>query len=81
MDGLLMPLKVAEAWVMVTIHKLLVAIGMSDGPGPAWVLSIVGLTVAVRVLIMPLFVKQIRSSRGMQAMQPELRAPAEQVQG
>ena len=81
MDGLLMPLKVAEAWVMVTIHKLLVAIGMSDGPGPAWVLSIVGLTVAVRVLIMPLFVKQIRSSRGMQAMQPELRALQNKYKG
>jgi len=76
-----MPLKVAEAWVMVTIHKLLVAIGMSDGPGPAWVLSIVGLTVAVRVLIMPLFVKQIRSSRGMQAMQPELRALQNKYKG
>ena len=81
MDGLLMPLKVAEAWVMVTIHKLLVAIGMSDGPGPAWVLSIGGLTVAVRVLIMPLFVKQIRSSRGMQAMQPELRALQNKYKG
>lgn len=81
MDGLLMPLKVAEAWVMVTIHKLLVAIGMSDGPGPAWVLSIVGLTVVVRVLIMPLFVKQIRSSRGMQAMQPELRALQNKYKG
>lgn len=81
MDGLLMPLKVAEAWVMVTIHKLLVAIGMSDGPGPAWVLSIVGLTIAVRVLIMPLFVKQIRSSRGMQAMQPELRALQNKYKG
>ena len=81
MDGLLMPLKVAEAWVMVTIHKLLVAIGMSDGPGPAWVLSIVGLTIVVRVLIMPLFVKQIRSSRGMQAMQPELRALQNKYKG
>lgn len=81
MDGLLMPLKVAEAWVMVTIHKLLVALGMSDGPGPAWVLSIVGLTIVVRVLIMPLFVKQIRSSRGMQAMQPELRALQNKYKG
>lgn len=81
MDGLLMPLKVAEAWVMVTIHKLLVAIGMSDGPGPAWVLSIVGLTVVARVLIMPLFVKQIRSSRGAQAMQPELTALRDKYKG
>lgn len=74
MDAILWPLKVAVAWVMVYIHKALVFIGLPDGPGVAWVLSIVGLTIFVRLLIMPLFVKQIRASRGMQLMQPELRA-------
>ena len=74
MDTILWPLKVAVAWVMVYIHKLLVLIGMGDGPGAAWVLSIIGLTIFVRILIMPLFVKQIRASRGMQLMQPELQA-------
>lgn len=74
MDSLLWPLMVAVAWVMVTIHKALVAIGMNDGAGAAWVLSIVGLTIVVRILIMPLFFKQIRASRGMQLMQPELQA-------
>ena len=72
MDTLLWPLKVAVAWVMVTIHKALVLIGFPDGPGVAWVLSIIGLTIVVRLLIMPLFVKQIRASRGMQLLQPEL---------
>ena len=74
MDTILWPLKVAVAWVMVYIHKFLVLIGMPDGSGVAWVLSIVGLTIVVRLLIMPLFVKQIRASRGMQLMQPELQA-------
>ncbi|WP_315560370.1 membrane protein insertase YidC [Actinomyces gerencseriae] len=74
MDTILWPLKVAVAWVMVYIHKFLVLIGMGDGPGAAWVLSIIGLTIFVRILIMPLFVKQIRASRGMQLMQPELQA-------
>ena len=74
MDTLLWPLKVAVAWVMVTIHKALVLIGFPDGPGVAWVLSIIGLTIVVRLLIMPLFVKQIRASRGMQLLQPELQA-------
>ena len=32
MDTLLWPLKVAVAWVMVTIHKALVLIGFPDGP-------------------------------------------------
>ena len=74
MDTMLWPLKVAVAWVMVTIHKGLVLIGFPDGPGIAWVLSIIGLTIVVRLLIMPLFVKQIRASRGMQLLQPELQA-------
>ena len=74
MDTILWPLKVAVAWVMVYIHKFLVLIGLSDGPGVAWVLSIIGLTIFVRILIMPLFVRQIRDSRGMQLMQPELQA-------
>jgi len=65
MDTLLWPLKVAVAWVMVTIHKALILVGFPDGPGIAWVLSIIGLTIVVRLLIMPLFVKQIRASRGM----------------
>ena len=72
MDSLLWPLKVAVAWVMVYIHKALVFLGLPDGSGVAWVLSIIGLTIVVRILIMPLFVKQIRASRGMQLMQPEL---------
>ncbi|MGK2349019.1 membrane protein insertase YidC [Actinomyces sp. W5033] len=74
MDTMLWPLKVVVAWVMVYIHKALTFIGMPDGPGVAWVLSIIGLTMVVRLLIMPLFVKQIRASRGMQLMQPELQA-------
>ena len=74
MDTLLWPLKVAVAWVMVTIHKALILVGFPDGPGIAWVLSIIGLTIVVRLLIMPLFVKQIRASRGMQLLQPEMKA-------
>ena len=81
MDAMLWPLKVAVAWVMVYIHKALVFIGMPDGAGPAWVLSIVGLTMFVRILIMPLFVKQIRASRGMQLMQPELQALQDKYKG
>ena len=74
MDTLLWPLKVAVAWVMVTIHKALIFVGFPDGASIAWVLSIIGLTIVVRLLIMPLFVKQIRASRGMQLLQPEMQA-------
>ncbi|GGO95038.1 membrane protein insertase YidC [Actinomyces gaoshouyii] len=81
MDSFLWPLKVAIAWVMVHIHQALVAIGLPDGAGIAWVLSIVGLTIVVRLLIMPLFVRQIRAQRGMQLMQPELKALQDKYKG
>jgi len=72
-DKLLYPFKVATAWVMVRLHDVFVFLGMDDGSGPAWVLSIIGLTIIVRILIFPLFFKQIKASRGMQAIQPEMK--------
>ena len=39
----------------------------------AWALSIVGLTLVVRAALIPLFVKQIKSSRNMQLIQPKVK--------
>ena len=41
--------------------------------GWSWVLSIVGLNVLIRAALIPLFVKQIKSSRNMQLIQPKAR--------
>ena len=41
--------------------------------GIAWVLSIIGLTIVIRALLIPLFVKQIKSSRNMQLLQPRVK--------
>ncbi|WP_448073991.1 membrane protein insertase YidC [Georgenia yuyongxinii] len=71
-DSILSPIMVAVAWIMVRVHELLVFLGMSEGSGWAWVLSIVGLTVVIRILIIPLFFKQIKASRSMQLVQPEM---------
>lgn len=47
---ILRPIEIAVAWIMVQIHSLLTGVlGMADGPGAAWVLSIVGLTVVIRI--------------------------------
>ncbi|WP_418278034.1 membrane protein insertase YidC [Isoptericola jiangsuensis] len=62
-------------------HQILTALGMDDGPGLAWVLSIVMLTVAMRIVLIPLFFKQIKASRGMQIMQPELQAIQKKYKG
>ena len=42
--------------------------------GAAWGLSIVGLVVLIRILLIPLFVKQIKAQRGLQALQPQMKA-------
>src|SRR6476659_7568250 len=41
--------------------------------GAAWALSIIGLTMTIRAALIPLFVKQIKSSRNMQMLQPKLK--------
>src|SRR5215218_9750362 len=40
--------------------------------GIAWVLAIVFLVVTIRLILFPLFVKQIKSQRAMQELQPEI---------
>ena len=55
------------------IHTGLVALGLDSASGWAWGLSIVLLTVTVRLLLFPLFVKQIKSQRRMQQLAPKLK--------
>jgi len=69
-NAILSPLTVGEAWVMIGWHRLWTLLGI--GGGWAWALSIVGLTVVVRIVLIPLFVKQIHASRRMQLIQPEM---------
>ena len=41
--------------------------------GAAWGFSIAGLVVVIRVLLIPLFMKQVRSTRNMQVIQPQVK--------
>ena len=81
MDAVLHPIIVVFAWIWVNIHKLLVLLGMPQGPGFAWVLSIILLTVLIRITILPLYLKQIRSTRNMQMIQPELKKLQDKYKG
>jgi YidC/Oxa1 family membrane protein insertase len=42
--------------------------------GLSWGLAIVGLTIVTRIAILPLSLKQIRSMRALQALQPQIKA-------
>lgn len=67
------PLYRAVAWVIVQIHHGLSFIFPADS-GAAWAGSIILLTVLMRILIFPLFVKQIHASRKMQELNPQVQA-------
>lgn len=72
MDTILYPLEWFVAFVMVGFHKVFSTIGLNPDSGWTWALSIVGLVVVLRILLIPLFVKQIKSSRRLQLIQPEM---------
>lgn len=73
MSSILNPLYIAVSWVIVTIHKVVSPIFSPDS-GTSWTLSIIGLVVLIRILLIPLFVKQIKSQRALTALQPHLKA-------
>ena len=60
------------ATVLRAIHAVLSTF-LTPGSGPAWGLSIVLLTVCVRLLLFPLFVKQIKSQRRMAELAPRIK--------
>lgn len=69
---ILRPIEWLMTYVMVWCHKALTSIGFKDGPGIAWALSVVLLVIFVRIMILPIFVKQMKSMQRMQAIQPKL---------
>ncbi|MFE0676567.1 membrane protein insertase YidC [Streptomyces sp. NPDC058867] len=60
------------SWVIVQFHKVYGAI-FGDDTGWAWGLSIVSLVILIRICLIPLFVKQIKATRAMQTLQPEMK--------
>jgi YidC/Oxa1 family membrane protein insertase len=67
----------AISWILLRWHDLWSLIGIPEGPvlgtNWSWVLSIIFLVVTVRVILFPVFVKQIKSQRAMQALQPKVK--------
>ena len=72
MDSILNPLYIAVSWVIVTIHKALTPIFGTDS-GVSWSIAIIGLVVIIRIILIPLFVKQIKSQRALTALQPHMK--------
>jgi len=71
-DTVLAPLEWVVAWLMVGFHQIFTVVGLPPAFGLTWGLSIVGLVIVIRIILIPLFVKQIHASRRMQLIQPEM---------
>ncbi|MGZ4507130.1 MAG: membrane protein insertase YidC [Blastococcus sp.] len=61
----------AIAFVMKTWHAFF-SLFLDPAWGLTWALSIMFLVVTVRLILFPLFVKQVKSQRAMQELQPEI---------
>ncbi len=75
----------AISWILLRWHSAWEAIGVPAGEllgtNWAWILAIVFLVVTVRVILFPVFVKQIKSQRAMQALQPKVKELQEKHKG
>ena len=80
-DAILFPFKWVIELLLVTFHSVFTFFGMGAADGLTWVLSITGLVLVVRAALIPLFVRQIKSQRGMVLLQPELQKLQKKYKG
>ena len=67
--SILNPLFDAVAWIIMRIHAVL-SVPFGPASGWAWGLSIVILVMFMRLIMVPLFIKQVNAQRKMQAHMP-----------
>ncbi|MGO1383458.1 MAG: membrane protein insertase YidC [Arachnia sp.] len=73
LSTMMQPIYWAVSGILVLFHSLWSGAFDADS-GAAWTLSIISMTVLIRTLLIPLFVKQINSARNMQLLQPKIQA-------
>lgn len=68
---ILTPVEWLQTWIMKIVHDFFVMLGVSP-IGVSWVLAIIILVLVVQACIFPLFYKQMKSMRKMQALAPKM---------
>ena len=68
---LLNPLYDAVAWVIMQLHALFGAL-FGPSSGWAWALTIAFLVIIMRLILLPLFIKQMHATRKMTALAPQV---------
>jgi YidC/Oxa1 family membrane protein insertase len=80
-SAILYPFKWVIELLLVSFHSVFSFFGMNPDDGLTWVLAITGLVLVVRAALIPLFVRQIKSQRGMVLLQPELQKLQKKYKG
>jgi YidC/Oxa1 family membrane protein insertase len=82
-SGLMTYIYTALSWLMLTWHSAWDYIGLGEwlATNWDWILAIVFMVLTVRGLLFPVFVKQIKSQRAMQALQPKIKELQEKHKG
>jgi YidC/Oxa1 family membrane protein insertase len=70
MGSILNPLYTAVSWVMITFHDLL---AFTNNEDLQWSVGIIALVIVIRIILIPLFVKQIKSQRALTALAPHMK--------
>src|SRR5256885_15556690 len=74
----------AISWILLRWHDMwhaLLPTARGLNTDWQWILSIVFLVLTVRIVLFPVFVRQIRSQRAMQALSPKLKELQAQYKG
>ncbi|MDT0307038.1 membrane protein insertase YidC [Streptomyces sp. DSM 44917] len=72
MNSILSPLYWVVTQIIILFHELYSFVFDEDS-GWAWGLSIVSLVIVIRIALIPLFVRQIKATRNLQALQPRMK--------
>ena len=72
LDAVLTPFDYVVSAPLLAWHEIFSGV-LGAGPGWAWALAIVGTAVTIRVLMLPLYLRQLRVRREMRKLQPEFK--------
>ncbi|XBB66207.1 membrane protein insertase YidC [Nocardioides sp. WV_118_6] len=79
--SLLAPLSPALASIVAGTHSLAAALGLDPAGGAAWLLSIAGVVVVVRLALLPLVVRGVRQAHAGARARPHLKELTDRYRG
>jgi YidC/Oxa1 family membrane protein insertase len=80
-DTILSPLLYLTSWILIGWHWFFHELLGIGHDGVAWLFAIIGLVIVIRILLIPLFVRQIKAQRNMQILQPRVRELQKKYKG